>query len=395
MLPRRTTRCSRSGRPSTGRSLNQYVTDYAGPVIVMRERPGVGQGPGGESREPAPCAGDRDDPGQDHRLEQQRSASRSAHVHEVMRGAIIVGGVGLVLWVALVLLFGAWVARGVAAPVRRRRPTPRAGRGRRLRRAARGAWRRRGGRARGRVQLDDAFARHGRREVLAQNAQLRDSEQHKRDLITMVSHEIRTPLASVIGFTSLLLERDFARDEERRYLEIVDTAGPAARRPRRRLPRRAAARRGADDARPRALRPHRADARAGRLFFSHSTRSARARPAGRARRHQRRSRPDRAGDRQPPLERDQVLACGRCRVRARRADGDRVVLAVADEGIGIAEDDRDRVFEKFFRCPRPRRGSGARASASPSRARSSCRTAGRSASSRSRAPARCSGSSCR
>ena len=39
----------------------------------------------------------------------------------------------------------------------------------------------------------------------------------------MVSHELRTPLASVLGFTSLLLERDFPPDEQRRYLEIIDT----------------------------------------------------------------------------------------------------------------------------------------------------------------------------
>jgi two-component system sensor histidine kinase VicK len=62
----------------------------------------------------------------------------------------------------------------------------------------------------------------GRRELLEQNERLRESEQHKRDLISMVSHEIRTPLASVVGFTSLLLEREFPSDEQRRYLEIVD-----------------------------------------------------------------------------------------------------------------------------------------------------------------------------
>ena len=62
----------------------------------------------------------------------------------------------------------------------------------------------------------------GRRELLEQNDRLRESEQHKRDLISMVSHEIRTPLASVVGFTSLLLERDFPPDEQRRSFEIVD-----------------------------------------------------------------------------------------------------------------------------------------------------------------------------
>jgi signal transduction histidine kinase len=39
----------------------------------------------------------------------------------------------------------------------------------------------------------------------------------------MVSHELRTPLASVLGFTSLLLQREFPPDEQRRYLEIIDT----------------------------------------------------------------------------------------------------------------------------------------------------------------------------
>ena len=62
-----------------------------------------------------------------------------------------------------------------------------------------------------------------RRELLLQNERLRESEQHKRDLISMVSHELRTPLSAVLGFTSLLLERDFPPDEQRRYLEIVDT----------------------------------------------------------------------------------------------------------------------------------------------------------------------------
>ena len=38
----------------------------------------------------------------------------------------------------------------------------------------------------------------------------------------MVSHELRTPLAAVLGFTALLLERDFPPDEQRRYLEIID-----------------------------------------------------------------------------------------------------------------------------------------------------------------------------
>jgi len=62
-----------------------------------------------------------------------------------------------------------------------------------------------------------------RRELLAQNDRLREGERHKRDLISMISHELRTPLAAVLGFTTLLLERDFPREEQRRYLKIVDS----------------------------------------------------------------------------------------------------------------------------------------------------------------------------
>ena len=52
---------------------------------------------------------------------------------------------------------------------------------------------------------------------------LRESEQLKSELVSIVSHEVRTPLASVLGFTSLLLERELDPQTRRRYLEIVDT----------------------------------------------------------------------------------------------------------------------------------------------------------------------------
>ena len=52
---------------------------------------------------------------------------------------------------------------------------------------------------------------------------LRESEQLKSEPVSIVSHEARTPLASVMGFTSLSLERDLDDETRRRYLEIVDT----------------------------------------------------------------------------------------------------------------------------------------------------------------------------
>jgi signal transduction histidine kinase len=61
-----------------------------------------------------------------------------------------------------------------------------------------------------------------RDELRAQNQQLRESEQLKSELVSIVSHELRTPLASVLGFTSLLMTRDFDEETRMRYLGIVD-----------------------------------------------------------------------------------------------------------------------------------------------------------------------------
>jgi signal transduction histidine kinase len=58
-----------------------------------------------------------------------------------------------------------------------------------------------------------------------QNAKLRESERLKSELVSIVSHELRTPLASVLGFTSLLLTRDVDSEDQRRYLEIIDSQG--------------------------------------------------------------------------------------------------------------------------------------------------------------------------
>ena len=61
-----------------------------------------------------------------------------------------------------------------------------------------------------------------RRELQSQNELLRESERRKSELVRIVSHELRTPLASILGFTSVLLNRETAPEEQRRYLDIVD-----------------------------------------------------------------------------------------------------------------------------------------------------------------------------
>jgi signal transduction histidine kinase len=55
------------------------------------------------------------------------------------------------------------------------------------------------------------------------NRTLIESEQTKTELVSNVSHELRTPLASVLGFSSLMLDRELPPEEMRRYLEVIRT----------------------------------------------------------------------------------------------------------------------------------------------------------------------------
>src|SRR5262249_61815572 len=61
-----------------------------------------------------------------------------------------------------------------------------------------------------------------RRELEDQNERLRESERAKSELVSVVAHELRTPLASVIGFTSVLLQRDVTAEQRREYLGIIE-----------------------------------------------------------------------------------------------------------------------------------------------------------------------------
>jgi len=139
--------------------------------------------------------------------------------------AVGLGALGLVASAAIIILFGAYLARSIAQPVR--------GVAIGASRLASGEFSlrlREGGP--GEVgELTRSFnamaerLQQGRTDLEEQNRKLRASERAKSELVSIVSHEVRTPLASVLGFTSLLLNRDVDEETRRRYLEIIDAQG--------------------------------------------------------------------------------------------------------------------------------------------------------------------------
>jgi signal transduction histidine kinase len=157
--------------------------------------------------------------------EDAAATARSTSAKREARRAVLVGIGALVAMGAMLVAFGFFLARGIARPVRN---------------VAEGAARVASGDLstrlpeRGAAELQqltksfNAMARslaQGKRELESQNEQLRQSERLKSELVSIVSHELRTPLASILGYSSLLLKRDFGREDTRRYLEVVQAQG--------------------------------------------------------------------------------------------------------------------------------------------------------------------------
>lgn len=49
----------------------------------------------------------------------------------------------------------------------------------------------------------------------------RELDRQKSEFISVVSHELRTPLTSILGYTDLLIERDFEPAEQKQFLKTV------------------------------------------------------------------------------------------------------------------------------------------------------------------------------
>jgi signal transduction histidine kinase len=180
---------------------------------------------------------------------------------------------------------------------------------------------------------------------------MRESDRLADEFMTLISHELRTPLTSIIGYLELTLDDGNLTEEQRGYLDVVDhnadrllrlvddlllvaqlEAGQLAVR-RVELDLSAVARQAVGEAQPSAAAnevtltleadvavPLQADK--GRMFRTLENLLSNAikfTPAG-----------------------------GNVRVSVSHADGV-VRLEVADTGIGIAPDDQERLFERFFR----------------------------------------------
>jgi signal transduction histidine kinase len=203
--------------------LTAYYRDYARNVIVITQiAPSAVRGAAANTEDKRRTAAVRTTLAEILAAEDASAARASADARRVADGALAVGIGAGALSAALVLIFGLWVRRAVARPLRRVASAAAdvAAGDFSVRLDERGA-----GEAGALVSAFNSMTRAldvSHRELVDRNAQLVESERHKRDLISMVSHELRTPLAAVVGFTALLLEREFPPDEQRRYLEIVD-----------------------------------------------------------------------------------------------------------------------------------------------------------------------------
>ena len=151
------------------------------------------------------------------------SEARNQRARATTRNSLLVGGIGLSAALFLILVGALYLNRAVARP---------------LRRTADAAARIAGGDLSERLDEDgpgevgelertfNTMAASLERTVAdleERNRTLGESEQVKSELVSNVSHELRTPLASVLGFSSLMLDREVTPEETKRYLEVIRT----------------------------------------------------------------------------------------------------------------------------------------------------------------------------
>jgi signal transduction histidine kinase len=206
--------------------IDDYVNDYAIPVVKLaRLTPAAIRTDVVKSEGTLRIDMIRDRFASFLAAENTLASARTSSAQRRSDEAIALAIAGLIASAILITGFGLYLARSIATPVRQV-----AGAATRL--ASGDLSFRLSPHGPGEVQeLTRAFNRmaerleRGRRELEARNERLRESEQAKSELVSVVAHELRTPLASVLGFTSVLLQRDVTREQQREYLNIIDSQG--------------------------------------------------------------------------------------------------------------------------------------------------------------------------
>jgi signal transduction histidine kinase len=203
-------------------SIDLYVADYAVPVVdIARTSPAAARQQVVSVEGASQLKAVRDHFADFLSKESALAAARTSTAQRRSNEAIAAAVTGLIASALLIVGFGLYLARSIARPARE---------------VAEGAARLAGGDLTTRLvpqgvgeigDLTRAFnemaerLEASRRELEEQNERLRESERAKSELVSIVAHELRTPLASVLGFTSVLLQREVTADQRREYLGII------------------------------------------------------------------------------------------------------------------------------------------------------------------------------
>ncbi|MGH3084326.1 MAG: ATP-binding protein, partial [Gaiellaceae bacterium] len=206
--------------------IRAYVEEYALPVVdIARTNPPAAQDFVAREEGQRRAAEIRDRFTRFLAAENALASASAASASRQADRAIALATTGLIGSALLIGLFGLYLVRSTARPVRSvATAASRLAEGDFSVRLEKGGPGEVGELTTAFNQMAEELERRGA-ELEAQNAKLRESERLKSELVSIVSHELRTPLASVLGFTSLLLTRDISSEDQRRYLEIIDSQG--------------------------------------------------------------------------------------------------------------------------------------------------------------------------